>query len=71
MIAPEYFKGKTILVIGGGNVAMDSARTARRLGGNVTILYRRSLKEMPAHREEIQQAEEEGIQFSFLMHSST
>jgi heterodisulfide reductase subunit A-like polyferredoxin len=66
MIAPDYFKGKTILVIGGGNVAMDSARTARRLGGNVTVLYRRSLKEMPAHREEIQQAEEEGIQFSFL-----
>jgi heterodisulfide reductase subunit A-like polyferredoxin len=66
MIAPEYFKGKTILVIGGGNVAMDSARTARRLGGNVTVLYRRSFKEMPAHRDEIQQAEEEGIQFSFL-----
>jgi heterodisulfide reductase subunit A-like polyferredoxin len=66
MIAPDYFKGKTILVIGGGNVAMDSARTARRLGGSITILYRRSLKEMPAHREEIQQAEEEGIQFSFL-----
>lgn len=66
MIAPDYFKGKTILVIGGGNVAMDSARTARRLGGNVTVLYRRSLKEMPAHKEEILQAEEEGIQFSFL-----
>ena len=66
MIAPDYFKGKTILVIGGGNVAMDSARTARRLGGNVTVLYRRSLKEIPAHREEIQQAEEEGISFNFL-----
>jgi heterodisulfide reductase subunit A-like polyferredoxin len=66
MIALEYFNGKTILVIGGGNVAMDSARTARRLGGNVTVLYRRSQKEMPAHREEIQQAEEEGITFSFL-----
>ncbi len=66
MIAPGYFEGKAILVVGGGNVAMDSARTARRLGGNVTVLYRRSLKEMPAHREEIQQAEEEGIQFSFL-----
>jgi NADPH-dependent glutamate synthase beta subunit-like oxidoreductase len=50
-----------ILVIGGGNVAMDSARTARRLGGNVTVLYRRSLKEMPAHKEEIQQAQEEGL----------
>jgi len=66
MIAPEFFKGKTILVIGGGNVAMDSARTARRLGGNVTVLYRRSLKEMPAHKEEIQQAQEEGVEFHFL-----
>ena len=66
MIAPEYFKAKTILVIGGGNVAMDSARTARRLGGNVTILYRRSLKEMPAHKEEIQQAKDEGVEFQFL-----
>jgi heterodisulfide reductase subunit A-like polyferredoxin len=66
MIAPEYFKGKTILVIGGGNVAMDSARTAKRLGGNVRVLYRRSLKEMPAHKEEIQQAQEEGIEFSYL-----
>jgi heterodisulfide reductase subunit A-like polyferredoxin len=66
MIAPDYFKGKTILVIGGGNVAMDSARTARRLGGSVNVLYRRSLKEMPAHKEEIAQAEEEGIMFSFL-----
>jgi heterodisulfide reductase subunit A-like polyferredoxin len=66
LIAPEYFKGKTILVVGGGNVAMDSARTARRLGGAVSVLYRRSLKEMPAHREEIQQAEEEGVQFHFL-----
>jgi heterodisulfide reductase subunit A-like polyferredoxin len=66
MIAPDYFKGKTILVIGGGNVAMDSARTAKRLSGNVTVLYRRSLKEMPAHKEEIQQAQEEGIEFSYL-----
>lgn len=66
MIAPDYFTGKTILIIGGGNVAMDSARTARRLGGNVSVLYRRSLKEMPAHREEIQQAEEEGVTFNFL-----
>lgn len=66
MIAPEYFKGKTILVIGGGNVAMDSARTARRLGAEVNVLYRRSLKEMPAHREELQQAQEEGVAFHFL-----
>jgi heterodisulfide reductase subunit A-like polyferredoxin len=66
MIAPEFFKGKTILVIGGGNVAMDSARTARRLGGNVTIVYRRTLKEMPAYKEEIHHAQEEGIEFIFL-----
>ncbi|DAC73245.1 MAG TPA: 4Fe-4S ferredoxin [Thermoplasmata archaeon] len=66
MIAPEYFKGKTILVVGGGNVAMDSARTAKRLGGDVTVLYRRSVKEMPAHKDEIQQAVEEGILFKYL-----
>ncbi|MBN1280888.1 MAG: FAD-dependent oxidoreductase [Candidatus Thermoplasmatota archaeon] len=66
MIAPDYFKGKKILVIGGGNVAMDSARTARRLGGTVTILYRRTQKEMPAHTEEIQHAQDEGIPFQFL-----
>jgi heterodisulfide reductase subunit A-like polyferredoxin len=66
MIAPEYFKGKKILIIGGGNVAMDSARTARRLGGDVTVVYRRTMKEMPAHREEIDQAQEEGIHFIFL-----
>ena len=66
MIAPDYFKGKQILVVGGGNVAMDSARTSRRLGGNVTVLYRRTLKEMPAHRDEIKAAEEEGIGFKFL-----
>jgi len=66
MIAPGYFKGKNVFVIGGGNVAMDSARTAKRLGGNVTVLYRRSMKEMPAHKEEIQQAQDEGIKFNFL-----
>jgi heterodisulfide reductase subunit A-like polyferredoxin len=66
MITLDYFKGKKILIIGGGNVAMDSARTARRLGGNVTVVYRRTIKEMPAHQEEINQAEEEGIEFIFL-----
>jgi len=65
-ISKDHFKGKTVLVIGGGNVAMDSARTARRLGGNVKVVYRRSLKEMPAHREEIEQAQEEGVTFDFL-----
>jgi heterodisulfide reductase subunit A-like polyferredoxin len=62
----DYFKGKNVLVIGGGNVAMDSARTAKRLGGNVTVVYRRSPKEMPAHQDEIDQAQEEGIAFNFL-----
>ena len=66
MIAPDFFKDKKIVVIGGGNVAMDSARTAKRLGGKITIVYRRSLSEMPAHREEIQQAQEEDIDFKFL-----
>jgi heterodisulfide reductase subunit A-like polyferredoxin len=66
MITPDYFKGKKILITGGGNVAMDSARTARRLGGNVTVVYRRTIKEMPAHQEEINQAQEEGIEFIFL-----
>jgi glutamate synthase (NADPH/NADH) small chain len=59
--------GRNVCVIGGGNVAMDSARTARRLGAeNVTILYRRSREEMPARAEEIHHAEEEGIVFKLL-----
>jgi heterodisulfide reductase subunit A-like polyferredoxin len=66
MIAPDYFKGKKILVIGGGNVAFDAARTARRLGGDVIIVYRRTMNEMPAFKEEIQQAQEEGIEFVLL-----
>ena len=53
--------GKSVLVIGGGNTAMDAARTARRLGGNVTIVYRRTQKEMPARVEELEHALEEGI----------
>lgn len=65
-IQNDYFKNKKILVIGGGNVAMDSARTAVRLGGDVTVVYRRTIQEMPAHCEEIRQAEEEGVHFSFL-----
>jgi len=68
---PEYdtpiVLGRNVCVIGGGNVAMDSARTARRLGAeNVTILYRRSREEMPARGEEIHHAEEEGIVFKLL-----
>ena len=59
--------GKKVAVIGGGNVALDSARCALRLGAeNVQIVYRRSREEMPAREEEISNAEEEGIQFKFL-----
>ena len=57
---PEV-KGKRILIIGGGNTAMDAARTSRRLGGNVTIVYRRSREEMPARVEELHHALEEGV----------
>jgi glutamate synthase (NADPH/NADH) small chain len=59
-------QGKRVAVIGGGNVAMDAARTARRLGAEVLVVYRRSRKEMPARIEEIHHAEEEGIEFHFL-----
>jgi len=65
-IPKDYFKGKKVLVLGGGNVAMDSARTAKRLGGDVTVVYRRTLKEMPANKEEIDQAQQEDINFKFL-----
>lgn len=58
--------GKRVVVVGGGNTAIDAARTAIRLGAEVIILYRRSEKEMPAHPEEIQEAREEGVQFHFL-----
>lgn len=55
-----------VAVIGGGNVAMDCARTALRLGAESTILYRRSRDELPARLEEVENAEEEGVVFSFL-----
>lgn len=58
--------GKEVLVIGGGNTAMDAARTARRLGGNVTIVYRRTQAEMPARVEELHHALEEGIELQVL-----
>jgi NADPH-dependent glutamate synthase beta subunit-like oxidoreductase len=59
--------GKNVIVIGGGNVAIDAARTALRLGsGQVTMAYRRTRAEMPADSEEVDQAEEEGILLSFL-----
>ncbi len=56
-----YVAGKNVLVIGGGNTAMDAARTSKRLGGNVTIVYRRTRAEMPARVEELEHALEEGI----------
>ena len=55
--------GRDVIVIGGGNTAMDAARTARRLGAEVTILYRRREIDMPADREEIEEAKEEGVHF--------
>ncbi len=68
---PEYKtpvkRGKTVVVIGAGNVAMDSARTAKRLGAEHSIIvYRRSIKECPARAAEVHHAEEEGIEFRFL-----
>ncbi len=59
-------RGHKVLVIGGGNVAMDAARCARRLGGEVSIVYRRTEAELPARKEEIEHAKEEGIEFLFL-----
>ena len=60
-------KGNKVVVIGGGNVAMDCARTAMRTGSNeVTIVYRRSRHELPARGEEVHHAEEEGINFMLL-----
>ena len=58
--------GKNVAVVGGGNVAMDAARTALRLGANVSIVYRRSLEELPARVEEVHHAMEEGIKFELL-----
>ena len=58
--------GKKVAVVGGGNVAMDAARTALRLGAEVSIVYRRSLEELPARVEEVHHAMEEGINFELL-----
>lgn len=61
------YEAKRVCVVGGGNVAMDAARMALRLGAeNVSIVYRRTRTEMPARREEIAHAEEEGVEFRFL-----
>lgn len=60
-------RGKNVAVVGGGNVAMDAARTALRLGAdNVYIVYRRSMDELPARKEEVEHAQEEGIKFEIL-----
>ena len=59
-------RNKNVVVVGAGNVAMDAARCAKRMGADVHIVYRRSRAEMPARAEEIEHAEEEGIQFHLL-----
>ncbi|MDR0436092.1 MAG: FAD-dependent oxidoreductase, partial [Propionibacteriaceae bacterium] len=61
-----YVKGKKVMVIGGGNTAMDACRTAKRLGGDVTIVYRRTRSEMPARVEELEHALEEGVELAAL-----
>ncbi len=60
------YVGQRVVVVGGGNVAMDAVRTAKRLGANATIVYRRSEKELPARQEEVHHAKEEGIEFKML-----
>ena len=60
------YVGQRVVVVGGGNVAMDAVRTARRLGAEATIVYRRSEKELPARAEEVHHAKEEGILFRML-----
>lgn len=61
------FKNKSVVVIGGGNVAMDTSRTIKRLGAKeVKVIYRRSEKQMPAERKEVEDAKKEGIEFLFL-----
>ncbi|MBO5772395.1 MAG: NADPH-dependent glutamate synthase [Clostridia bacterium] len=59
-------KGKKVCVVGGGNVAMDAARSALRMGSEVHVVYRRSEKELPARKEEIEHGKEEGLIFDFL-----
>ncbi|MGN0006654.1 MAG: NADPH-dependent glutamate synthase [Alistipes sp.] len=60
------YVGRRVVVVGGGNVAMDAVRTAKRLGADATIVYRRSETELPARREEVHHAKEEGIEFRML-----
>jgi len=66
-LGDRHMPGKRVAIIGGGNVALDAARTSIRLGcEEVMVLYRRTRAEMPAHEEEVEQAEEEGVRFHFL-----
>ena len=64
---PVSLKGRQVLVIGGGNTAIDAARSVRRDGADVTVVYRRSESEMPAAKEEIEAAKGEGVAFRFLL----
>ena len=65
------YVGRKVVVVGGGNVAMDAVRTAKRLGAEATIVYRRSEKELPARVEEVHHAKEEGIDFKMLTNPTT
>jgi glutamate synthase (NADPH/NADH) small chain len=66
---PKYhtpiYRGSKVAVVGGGNVAMDAARVALRLGAEVYVVYRRGEAEMPARKEEVENAKEEGVKFVF------
>lgn len=64
--ATPIFRAKRVAVVGGGNVAMDAARSAKRMGADVSIVYRRSEAELPARREEVEHAKEEGVVFRLL-----
>ncbi|MDX8335811.1 NAD(P)-dependent oxidoreductase [Candidatus Cetobacterium colombiensis] len=66
LVSPDSYKlGSNVLVIGGGNVAMDAARVAKRSGSNVTVMYRRGEEDMPATKLEIAEAKEDGVNFKF------
>ena len=61
-----FYRGKTVAVVGGGNVAMDAARCSKRLGAEVYVVYRRGMEELPARHEEVEHAIEEGVIFKTL-----
>ena len=67
----DVCRGKNVIVVGGGNVAMDAARTVMRLGGQSRIVYRRGENELPARAEEVQHAKEEGVIFNLLQIQTT